>query len=390
MIHILRKTRNALWSGLVLTVLVGLLGCNKQPFMATVEQTPYLGLPANVESLNCIDLGRLRTRDNFLTVMNGLETSLQAKPLLDVLRQKVGFDPWKDMDLLIMSERGAVDPANPLKNSIFIAMGQFKDPAPKLELLRQWLSEDYLVDPPAFQKSLHPGTSFQKFQTHGQSQFNVRQVYELNFAFPSDRLMLFSFSSTLLNETLDVFSGQTPGLQKDKAWQQMLDRPDIGAPIWGTGNIKPNAGGSLSPIPLASILQSGKQYYYSVNISDDVKAEVGIVCVTIDSATQLTQTIKGLVDQVKAVVALKMATVAPETAKLADKLQLTTEQETSKLFLNLTSDQRKALMDEWEDLGEKAAKLNKTVPGKAPKPGLPLAAAQPAVPAPVAAPGKVQ
>jgi hypothetical protein len=355
MLTITRNFRSLLWGGLLVATLLGLAGCKKQPFLQTVEQTPYMGLPGNLNDLQNIDLSRLRAREGFTTIVSDLEDKLKIKPVMDSLRDRVGFDPWKDIDLLIIGTRPNQDANNRFKNIVVLAQGRFAQPAARLEQMRGWLGEEYLVDPPPFQQTTDPDSGFKKFKLSAQSQYNVKQVYELNFAFPSETLMLFSFSAPLLDETLGVIAGQTPGIQKDPAWMKMIERSNISAMAWGTGNINSNATAQVAQLfPNAAALRNARQFYYDVTINQDAQVNLGLVCESIESATQLSQTIKTSLDQLKTLLT-RMATQSPQAAKLLDKLKITTELETSKLFLTLTDDERGALIDEWEAMSRKKA-----------------------------------
>lgn len=355
MVIVNRNFRFMLWGGLLVATLLGLAGCKKQPFLRTVEQTPYLGFPGNLDSLQNFDLSRLRAREGFATIAGELENQLKIKPVMDSLRDRVGFDPWKDIDLLIIGARPNQDPNNRFKNTIVLAQGRFAEPAARLEQFRVWLGEEYLVDPPPFQQTTDPDSGFKKFKLSAQSQYNVKQVYELNFAFPSEKLMLFSLSGSLVDETLGVIGGQAPGIQKDPVWLKMIERPNISAMVWGTGNLDPNAMAQVAQLfPNAAVLRNARQFYYDVTINQDAQFNLGLVCESIESATQLSQALKTSLDQAKALLA-RVAAQLPQASKLLNKLQITTELETSKLFLTLTDEERGALIDEWEAMSRKKA-----------------------------------
>ena len=217
-----------------LVCLAELSACKKEPYIQTVEQTPYLGLPGGLNDLLCFDMSRLRTREGFQELLKDLPPGSPVTEALSVLRGRVGFDPVEQIDLLFVATRGKIDPANPFKNVVMIAKGRFPDPAPKLAALRDWLAEEYLINPSPFQRTQGNG-GIAIFRTKAQSQFNEKITYELNFGFPSETLMVFSFSPALLDETLAVISGGQQGIRMDKTWLAMLQRPDVGAMLWGDG-----------------------------------------------------------------------------------------------------------------------------------------------------------
>ena len=352
-----------------LACLAELSACKKEPYIQTVEQTPYLGLPGGLNDLLCFDVSRLRMREGFQELLKDLPPGSQVTEALSVLRGRVGFDPIEQIDLLFVATRGKIDPANPFKNVVMIAKGRFPDPAPKLAALRDWLAEEYLINPPPFQRTQGNG-GIAIFRTKAQSQFNEKITYELNFGFPSETLMVFSFSPSLLDETLAVVSGSQQGIRMDKTWLAMLQRPDVGAMLWGTGNISPDllkeipTGLAQGPVPTPpDALKTARQYYYNIDFGDQFDAQIGLVCDTIDAAEKLSAGLKSGLEQVKKGAAM-IASVMPETAKLLDRIVVLTELETAKIRISLTQDQKKALTREWEKMAAAAkAGAQPPVPG---------------------------
>jgi len=355
---------------LALVILVP-AACKKQPFLDSMALTPYLGMPSNLDQLHSIDLERLRAREGFQELVDKtIASDPQFKKVMAALVRQVEFNPIEQIDKIFVGVRaGAANAVNPLQNILLIAKGNFQNPAAKLEKLRQWLGEEYLITPPPFKANVHPGTSFKRFQMAAQSQYNEKVVYEFNFAFPSDTLMLFSLSQPLLGESLDVISGQAQGIQTDQYWQKMLDRPNIGAALWGTGNLSPSLFKNGPAAALgggASAYANARQYYYDVQFGQDFTAQIGLVCDTIEGATQLSQALKGTLDQVK-LLALAQSAKAPLTAKLPASILILSELQTAKISLKLSEEERRNLFDEWEKLSEKNAPAPSS-PTPTPKP----------------------
>lgn len=346
---------------LVLLLPIGLTGCKKQPFVQIVNQTLYLGLPANMDNIYSIDMERLTQIDGFNETLTAMEndpvSSKMLKPVIEGLRQRVGFDPVKDLGLVIIATRGPNDPAKPFKNTVIIAHGNFKDPGPKLDKLRDWLNDDYLADTKKTQ-SVGAG-DIVKFQITGKNQLDVNQAIELDFAFPTDSLMVLSASSQLLGDCLDVISGQVDGVQKDPGWKTMLARPYISATAWGAGQITPEASKSLvAAFPdLADQARVLKQYFFDINFASDFTAHIGLVCDSIDSAGQLTEKLRKDYDRNKPqAIALIGALQAPETAKLPDKIKIINELEAVTISLKISEDEVRVVKDEWEKIRSRGLK----------------------------------
>lgn len=363
-----RKIRLALWSGLILALLCG-AACKKAPFANTVEQTPYLGLPSGIDMLDSVDMGRLRSREGFTDLLQRAEKHPSVGGTLKALRERVGFDPIQNIDQLVMATRGALDPAKPGTNTVMVARGTFSDPAGTLEKLRQWLGEEFLVDPPAFQETSVAG--FRRFHLKAQSQYDVNRFVELTFGFPSQGLMVFSMNPALVDETLGVISGQAKGLQADQEWMKLLQRPRIADEVWGAGKMS----SKVAAHPAASMIRNTKKYYYSLNLNSETKLEVGLVCDSIEAATKQTDGLKQGLAEIKPMVAQFMAMpgvaeqIPPSVPKLLDKISIQTELEVTKIFFTLTADERAELT---KDIEAFLAKAKQQSGQGGALPGLPL------------------
>jgi hypothetical protein len=272
---------------------------------------------------------------------------------MDTLRQQVGFDPWQDMNRVILGVRGPTDPQHPGKSVIVLARGKFQNAPERLKKLADFLGEDLLAEPKVTQ--IAHASGIPKVQITGKLQRNVKEVVELNFAFPSDTMMVFSLSSQQVNDTLDVISGQLDGIQKDQAWLEMLKRPNIGAAVWGTGTLSAATANKLAEgLPEAAGQIKGiKQTVFDLNFNPDLALRIGLVCENIDSATKLSDALRGKFDQAKGFGKIMLAAQqAVQTGKLLDNIKIMNELETARITLTLTGDEQRLLRDEWQKLGE--------------------------------------
>jgi hypothetical protein len=374
-------------------MLILVAGCEKPVFIDTVEQTPYLGLPGNIDNLFSFDVARQRGREGFRKMLDSARSDPQAGALLETMNQRLGFDPIQQIDLAILATRGAVDPVNPLKNTVLIARGRFDHPEQTLEKLRQWLGEEILIAPPPFAAGTFPETGFKTFSSKAASQYDANRIYEMHFAFPKPTMMVFSSAKNLLDETLGVIAGQAEGIRANQEWMTMLGRPDIGAMYWGMGNFpRAEAKDLAAKTPALGDLGAVKQYYYNINGDPAFKADFGLVCESIKDATGLTASLKEGMAKTKPMLAL-FAAGAPKTIGLLDKLFIHTELETTKISLALTPDEQRDLRREWELLAQQTAagQLPLPLPGMGLPPGLPAPlppAGQPPAAPPPAAPAQ--
>jgi hypothetical protein len=337
---------------LLAALLLAPLACKKPPFIETVEQTPYLGLPQGLDHVTSLNVKRLRDRDFYTQLRRALNAHIGLPPGADNIRQHLGIDPLKDIDTLILGAKGSFNKAeNPLADTVFIARGQFVSPAMKLETFRRVLAEEYLIAPPPFKATKHPGAEFDRFALEAPSQYNENIVYKLNFGFPNENLMVFSFSPSLLGETLDVIAAQADGIRKDEFWLAMLQRPNIGAILWGTGNanLRGSAAGIAPPMAMSGV----QEYFYNIDFSPRLDSTLGLVCTSIDAAERLSgDTKQGLktMEQQMAV----MSVFLPETAKIPGKTSVLPKGQTVEIGLSLSEADTSALQLEWRRFGQQA------------------------------------
>lgn len=369
-------------SAMLLLALLALapLACKKQPFIDIVQQTLYLGLPAGVDRIISVDMDRVRMTDSFNKAVATMKNDpkSQVKKALDDFQQKVGFDPINDFSQLVISGRGSIDAKDASANTVIVARGNFKDGPAKVEKLRDWLGEEQLTDIKS-STGQHPGGA-RTVKITGKAQVDVSKVYELNFAFPNDTLMVFSLSGALMNDTLDVISGQVEGLRKDQDWMNTLKRPNIGATVWGIGNVPPSAAREIpAGNAIAEQLRSARQYFFDFNFTPDFETHIGLICENIDTATKLADSLRqGFEKQVKPLATMMLASYkVPETLKMLDRIMIQNELEVVKISLKQPADDMRKLGDELERLGQtlKSARGGAAMPPMFP--GLPSAPAQP-------------
>lgn len=361
---------------LTITLALGLLmlgaatACKKQPFVQTVEQTLYLGLPVSIDGMVNIDNNRLRQVEGFNDFTAGFEANIKIKPVMDNLRTKVGFDPWKDINQTNIAFRGPQDAKNPEKNFILIVQGNFKNPTPKLDKLRDWLGDEYLADVKS-----RPGqhaSGIPTYQITGKSQYDVKRSYELNFAFPTETLMVFSASAPFLNDALEIISGQAEGLQKDKTWMDTLKRPNISATIWGIGNVPAAMTSQLAasaPPDSADQLRGIKQGLFDINFSPDFVFHIGAVMDNIELATKLADKLRTGYQQILTLVPMFLPPQPPlpELTKTINNVKIMNELDTVNISLKVSADDQKLLSDEVTKLQESVksgqVKLPIPIPG---------------------------
>lgn len=347
----IEKKFRGVWAMALLGVLLlAPLACKKQPFVETVKQTLYLGMPGNLDSLASLDIAGVRSIDGFNDLLTTLENQpkFPLKANLDSLRQKVGFDPIKDLGLVVLGSRSPANATEQLKYMVFIAQGNFQNGPAKLEKLSNWLGEEYLADV-KFSQAMH-ASGIKRYQITGKSQYDVKVSMELNFAFPTDEIMVFSFSAGLLNDTLDVITGQTEGIQKDKAWLEMLKRVNRQATFWMTGVFTPADGKDLAEMlpDVADTARSVKQLFFDADFTPEIALHVGLVCETIDSATKLSDKLNQEFQQFKMGASMVLTGMqVPETGKLLNAIKILNELETVRVSLTISPDNQRALRTEW-------------------------------------------
>ena len=252
--------------------------------------------------------------------------------------------------MLAAATIGARATNEPLSNYVFIARGRFEKGEALLPGLRQWLADEVLVQPPAFDSSLHPGTEIKVWRTRGQSQFNVAISYEIQIAFPTPALAVVGFSALPLGQVLDVIGGKTAGIQRDKPWLARIGRTDTAALLWGAGKLDAAAlrkmpAGAAKVVPAAGAAQ---EYFYSLEFGEGLEAIVGLVCPTIEAATQLTGSTKEALTTLQQQVAPALQPTLPETAKVVGRIHVATELQTTRISLKVPAGDYRLLLMEWE------------------------------------------
>lgn len=327
------------------------LGCDRKPSLEVFERTPYLAIPAETGSIMNADVKRLRNRDKVVQLLKEAE---EQRPdfgrTMDALRNRVGFDPFQKIDTLCLGEVGKADRNNPLKNTLVVARGDFSDPKPKLDNLLEWLGEEYLITPPPFTTSTFEDSGITRYKTRAQSQYNENLIIDLNFAFPSETMMIFAMDGNLLDQSLAILTLEAEDMRKNPFWQDMLKRPAISAMFWGAGHIDPAKAGNL---PVQSNLSKAKDYFFNLDFNESFDFQLGLVCESIEASTDLTRQLKDQVAAVKPMVGMVAAT-APETVGLIDKLYFITEKEATKISLKLTPEESRKVWEEWDRLAEQA------------------------------------
>lgn len=327
------------------------LGCNKKPTLELYENTPYLALPSETETLFSFDISRLRNRDKIQQMLKEMESRDAAfGHTMQSLRKDVGFDPVHRIDMLYVGTLGKADPINPFKNVIFIARGNFADPKPTLDKLLAWLGEEYLITPPPFTVSPYEDTGIDIYRTKAQSQYNEKLIVDLAFAFPTERLMIFSMTPGHVPAALSIIGGLTEDMRKDAFWQSMLKRPSIGSMIWSAGHL-PTERRNVGGVPTAP--PDARDYYFNLNFNDSFDFELGLVCESIEKATEVTRQLKEGISQAKQGAAL-FGAIAPQSYGLLDKPLVITEKEAAKVSLKLSPEDTRKLWAEWEQLAQQA------------------------------------
>lgn len=320
------------------------LSCKKEkpPFVNTVVQTPHLGIPTDRSSIFSFDLRRLRALDSMQELIKTSEKNPHLDPLFG-MRDRIGFDPVNDIDVLVIGYKKAPDDNNPFLNTVFLARGRFpQDPVPMLEALRAWLAHDYLISPPPYTQLEHKSWDVSSdkrkdvgvytiYSTEARSQYDESDVIKLNFCFPNEHLALFAFDVNPMRSALDTIAGLSPNLGADEFWRGMLSKPNVGAMFWGTGDMSlPKNMGSMTG------QATPKQFFYSVNVTPDIAVEAGFVCESIDDAQEVTKNARETLDLLQGQLAF-ISISAPTLAALPGKINPVAETDTAKLYLRLTT-----------------------------------------------------
>ena len=337
----------------ILTVFLLLLfattGCEKKKIlkMETLEQTPRLGLPSSLDHVWSFNVKSLKNLDFIRKVTAKMESEPGYQQKAGQVQEILGIDPSRDIDLLLVGYKGEPGPINPFENAFVLARGNFPDQQEKINRLHHYLENELLIDPDPFKKTRHPAGGYDQYSTWGQSQYNADIRHEFHFAFPSNRIMLFSMNKSLISESLDIMAGIAPGIREDPAWIEKLQRPDTGAIIWGLGRIALSGKNSSLPAAVNGMeeLKSSREYFASFNLGKEFKIELGLLCSNIEKAGQLTQAFKQRLGEIRKFSGM-FSQHAPEATSLLDRIVITTELEVSKIILSLNEDQRHALKTE--------------------------------------------
>ena len=325
----------------------------KTSFLTIVEQTPYLGLDPTVRHISCFNVARLKGRDEFRQFKRDALWRDKLGPLLNQMANRTSLKPLDRIDLLILASSGRRDALIPLKNTVFVARGRFEGLIGQLDDLRNWLGEEFLIAPPAFMGSAHPGTEFRTYHLAAKSQFNERIRYDLYVCLVSDSLLVFSLSQHQFNRTLNVMGGLKEGLQADGDWMALLQHPNIGATIWGAGYVSsPWAAGIAAGVPSLQNLPLAKRYFYDVEFyQNKIDAEIGLICETIDSATALTPGLRAAIEPIVGWLGT-LSPIPTPIAVLPRQARVQTELNISTINLVLSGQVLSGVLYEWAKLND--------------------------------------
>lgn len=327
-------------TSLILLLAVALAACQKKTMLSTVEEVPYLCLPASIAHLHSVDMSRLRATQLFQDqVAQAKQESKRFNRLLTDFTDKVGFNPIDDIDFVSLAFRGALKPNQPLGNKLFIARGRFTGMAGKLDSLRQWLGYEFLLQPPPFQKRLHRASNVTIYYLTAHSQFNERIEYQILIALPSDDLMIVGFAPDNMDATLDVLAAikGIEGLHNNPAWIKKLAFVKTTSTLWGIGdfNASPEVKAAFAVLPDSGAYDKIQNYLYNIDSDSEFRVEFGFVCAANDEAIALTGAIEKARGEMRNNIATVFGPDAPELTKLPDKLLITPNQNTSRMILRL-------------------------------------------------------
>lgn len=334
-----------------LCLTLALQACEQPPYLETVKQTPYFGLPASVTHVHAFNVARLRAREELNKVLIGAEMKQDFERIRSTVRERTGVDFLEQIDLLVVAASGPRDVNQPLKNTVFIARGRFENAIAGLQPMLDWLGEEYLIAPPPFQRRSHPDSELVKYQTAAYSQYNERLQYELHVCVPAPDLFIFSFSSTLFNQTLDVVAGIDPGLRLDEDWKRRLALADIGKAIWGVGRIPTATVQSILPlIRWAPSLGLATEFFYDLDFERGMTVRLGLVTSSIKNAETLAQELRNGHPQLVRTVE-RLVPGAPTLATATSKFTYLAELEKAVMTATINENDRRALFFQIEQLG---------------------------------------
>lgn len=327
-------------TSLILLLALALAACQKKSMLATVEEVPYLGLPASITHLHSVDMSRLRAAQFFQDqIARAKRESNRFNELLNGFTAQVGLDPIGDIDFVSMAFRGALKPNQPLSDRLFIARGRFAGMAGKLQNLRQWLGHELLIQPPPFQKRLHPASNVAIYYLTAHSQFNEGIQYQVLIALPSDDLMIVAFAPENMDAALEVIAGTkgVEGVRNNLAWIDKISFVKTTSTLWGIGDfsVSPEARAGLAKLPDSGAYDKIQNYLYNVDSNSELRIEIGFVCDANPSAIALTAALEKARGEMRNGILLLFGQNAPELAGLPDRLLITPDQNTSRMILRL-------------------------------------------------------
>ncbi len=330
-------------TSLILLLAVALAACQKKSMLATFEEVPYLGLPASITHLHGADMSRLRTAQFFQDQLaQARQESRFFNELLGGFSARVGLDPINDVDFAALAYRGALKPNQPLSDKILIARGRFGGLAAKLEPLRQWLGYELLIEPPPFQKRMHPASNTAVYYLTAHSQFNEAIVCQIQIARPADDLLIVCFTPENMDATLEVIAGTkgVEGLHNNLAWIDKMALVKTTSTLWGIGdfNVPPQIRADLLKLPDGAAYDKIQNYLYSVDSEDELRIEVGFACDANPSAIALAGALEKARGQMRDGIALLLGQDASGLAGLPDKLLITPDQNTARMILRVPQD----------------------------------------------------
>ena len=337
-------------------LLVGLVaGCGGEQQIDRVSRTPYLGLPAGIDHLVTLEVGRMFERDFFRQMLRNLEEDPEQAEQLRQMREDLGLDPFKDIQTVSMGVRGNFSQAgeNQFANTVWIVRGNFASPEPMLDKLHTFLDREILIAPPPFSRSTHGETGYPTFSLRARGQYREDIEFHLNFGFPNEQLMVFSFNQGLLAESLDVIAGVTPGVGADEGWREMLRRPQLGTLLWGTGNFNASSE-MLQAMGGASGLPAVRQYFFNFTMGTRVDARLGLVCDTIERATSMARDMQQSLQQMRPMLAFMLGGQMPETVKMLERIAVLPKGDVVEVSLSLNEQDTSALKLEWQRASEQA------------------------------------
>lgn len=320
------------------------MGCGKMSMVEKVEQTPYLALSGSESLVLNVNLSRMRPLSIFTRTRDALLGKRDQSAEWNEMVAETGLNPIADIDRISIGLREPFDLEDPLANALLIFTGRFSNSRKFVDGFLRYAGERYLRDPPPFTRSsLY---DIPTYSTQAASLRDPAETIELNFAFPSPSLMIFTRSHQRLVDCLGVISGEFEGIQASEDWQDRLERIEMASILWAAGQFPGSINASVldrvkTEPELKDLFNLGntRAIYAGIEIGNEYFFHADLECSGFESAEGLAKDLETARAFIPKLLAGIFSEGSPRIApleSLLERLVITSHLETTSVILRVT------------------------------------------------------